>query len=253
MMQVYISKDDQHWGPYDAAQMSALVERGSFSLQDWAWVDGSGEWVPLRQIMDALRDERNVESQVLHQKVEAAKDLWRSKLTQPTPAVFREERARKGRSTRKILATTPGRASGGRLGRNVFCGALAVGLAGFVAMLALSGPEEAEVEALQDVNGLKFKVDSAQPFDGRAVSHYPSGQLKHEAEYRDGLRHGRVVSFYPDGAKESEGTMEGGVYHGNVTFYHPDGQVKSKLLYHRGSAVRRENRDEGGEVLLRSK
>ncbi len=248
IMQVFISKDDRQWGPYDAAQMGCLIERGSFSLQDWAWIEGNADWVPLHQVLYTLSNEKKAESQKLHQKVEVAKDLWRSKMTQPTPAVFREERPRNARTTRQVAAAAAG---GSALGRNIFCGALGVGLAVFVAMLALSGPKETEVKNLTHENGLMFKVDSSEPFQGKAVMRYPDGQVKNEAQYRDGLRHGEVVSFYPDGTRESEGVMKDGVYHGNVTFFHPNGHVKSQARFYRGSAVSKKNWDEEGSVLSR--
>ena len=108
IMQVFISKDERQWGPYDAAQMGCLIERGSFSLQDWAWIEGNADWVPLHQILYTLSNEKKAESQKLHQKVEVAKDLWRSKMTQPTPAVFREERPRNARTTRQVAAAAAG-------------------------------------------------------------------------------------------------------------------------------------------------
>jgi hypothetical protein len=248
-MQVYISKDGRQWGPYEASQVGSLIERGSFGLQDWAWIEGSAEWVPVRKILQTLHREKKAESQVLHSKVEAAKNQWREKLTQPTPAMFREHKALRAQGAPQM---TPAVAGGGTQGRNVFFGALGLGLAGFVTMLALSGPNEADVNALNLENGLTYKIDSNVPFEGKAVMHYSNGQRKFEAEYQDGLRHGRVVSYYSTGARESEGTMKNGVFHGKVTFYHPNGQVKSQTLYHRGNEVSLKRWDEQGAVLLRS-
>jgi hypothetical protein len=247
-MQVYISKDGRQWGPYEASQVGSLIERGSFGLQDWAWIEGSAEWVPVRKILQTLHREKKAESQVLHSKVEAAKNQWREKLPQPTPAMFREHKAPRAQGAPQM---TPAVAGGGTLGRNVFFSALGLGLAGFVTMLALSGPNEADVNALNLENGLTYKIDSNVPFEGKAVMHYSNGQRKFEAEYQDGLRHGRVVSYYSTGARESEGTMKNGVFHGKVTFYHPNGQVKSQALYHRGNEVSLKRWDEQGAVLLR--
>jgi len=225
-MQVYISKDGRQWGPYEASQVGSLIERGSFGLQDWAWIEGSAGWVPVRKILQTLHREKKAESQVLHSKVEAAKNQWREKLPQPTPAMFREHKAPRAQGAPQM---TPAVAGGGTLGRNVFF----------------------SVNALNLENGLTYKIDSNVPFEGKAVMHYSNGQRKFEAEYQDGLRHGRVVSYYSTGARESEGTMENGVFHGKVTFYHPNGQVKSQALYHRGNEVSLKRWDEQGAVLLR--
>lgn len=250
-MQVYISKDDRQWGPYEAEQLVCLVDRGSFSLNDWAWIEGSSEWVPLREIVTILQNERKAESQELHQRVEVARDYWRSQLTEPTPVEFRESRPRRPRSTRRRVAAAAGPRRG-NLGRNIFCGALALGVGAFVVMLTLSGPEEVEVNALSSQNGLMYKVSTNEPFEGKAIMRYPNGQLQYEAEYQDGLRHGRVVTFYPTGAKESDGMMDRGVYHGNVTYFHPDGTVKSQALFEHGNAMSENSGATGRENLLQT-
>ena len=46
-MQVYVSKDERQWGTYEATHVERLIECGSFALEDWAWVEGQTEWVPL--------------------------------------------------------------------------------------------------------------------------------------------------------------------------------------------------------------
>ena len=247
-MQVYILKDNRQWGPYEAGQMGDLIERGSFGSEDWAWIEGSAEWVPVREIFQTLRQAKKAESQVLHNKVEAAKNQWRSKLTQPTPAQFRESRNPTIQPTSQVEVTAAG---AGKMGRNFFFGALGLGLAGFVAMLALSGPREADIKALNLENGLTYKIDSNVPFDGKAVRLYPNGQRKFEAEYKDGLRHGTMISFFPDGARQSEGTMANGQFDGDFTNFHPNGQIKSHTIFNRGQAMRRKNWDENGNILLR--
>ena len=251
-MQVYISKDDRQWGPYDAEQLVCLIDRKSFSLSDWAWIEGNNVWVPLREIMTLLQNEQKAESQRLRQKVEAARDYWRSQLTQPTPVECREERLRRRSTRRRAPAVATAPAGRGRLGRNIFCGALVLGVGLFAAMLILGGSDEVAEDSLSTQNGLTFKASTNELFQGKAVSHYPNGQLKNEAEYKDGLRHGRVVTFYPTGTMESEGTMEQGVYHGNVTYYHPDGSVKSQALFRNGNAVSAAAPNPVREVLLKT-
>ena len=51
-MQIYISKDNRQWGPYEAKQVSFLLGKGSFTLQDWAWVEGGTEWIPVSQVLE---------------------------------------------------------------------------------------------------------------------------------------------------------------------------------------------------------
>ncbi len=82
-MQVYISKDNRQWGPYDAGQVDFLIGKGSFTLQDWAWVEGGIEWVPVSQVLEILQREEKLREEATHQEVELAKKKWQSKLTSP--------------------------------------------------------------------------------------------------------------------------------------------------------------------------
>gem|GEM_PF-5172071 len=36
-VQVYISKNDQQWGPFDLNQLERLKEEGALKATDWAW------------------------------------------------------------------------------------------------------------------------------------------------------------------------------------------------------------------------
>jgi hypothetical protein len=247
-MSIYIAKEGKNWGPYESKQVSVLVERGSFEENDWAWIEGSSEWVPVREILATLDDEKKAESQMLHQKLEVTKDRWRSKLTQPTPLVFHEERSRNARSTHKVAAAA---VNGGALGRNVFCGVLGVGLAGLIALLVLRPAAVADYNLLQTREGLAYAPDTSEPFEGKAVSHHPNGQLMFKAEYHAGRQHGELVSFFADGQKQSEGTLVDGLFHGKVIYYHSNGEVQSHYVYQNGEAISRKNWDAAGNMVNR--
>jgi hypothetical protein len=49
-MNLYISKDNQQLGPYTLDQARQLVANGTFQATDWAWHEGSADWVPLQQV-----------------------------------------------------------------------------------------------------------------------------------------------------------------------------------------------------------
>ena len=78
-MHIFISKDNRQWGPYEAKQVSFLLGKGSFALQDWAWVEGGTEWIPVSQILEVLHCEEELQEKATHQEVELAKEKWRSK------------------------------------------------------------------------------------------------------------------------------------------------------------------------------
>jgi hypothetical protein len=49
-MTLFISKDNQQLGPYTILEAQALVANGTLQPTDWAWYDGSADWVPLQQV-----------------------------------------------------------------------------------------------------------------------------------------------------------------------------------------------------------
>jgi|TARA_B100001971_G_scaffold205466_1_gene222971 hypothetical protein len=247
-MQVYISKDNRQWGPYDAKQANFLIGKGSFTLQDWAWVEGGTEWIPVSQILEMLHCEEGLQKETTHQKVELAKEKWRSKLTSPASTTNEPVLVARAVHNHPVESTSAG---GSWWKRNFFYPALGFGIAGFVIMLVLGGPDMADYNSLINEGGIAFAPDSEKPFDGKAVTLYPSGQLMYEAEYKDGRQHGTINSFFKDGAKQSEGTMENGVFHGKVIHYHPNGQMQSHYLYRKGIATSRKNWDETGKAVDR--
>ena len=83
--------------------------------------------------------------------------------------------------------------------QHFFYPALGLGIAGFVAMLVLGGPDEVEFNSLRHDNGVAFQPNSDRPFEGIAVLRHPDGSLKYEAEFRGARPHGVVTSFFSDG------------------------------------------------------
>ena len=51
-MSVYIAKEGKNWGPYESKQVSVLVERGSFADNDWAWIEGEADWMPVSELLE---------------------------------------------------------------------------------------------------------------------------------------------------------------------------------------------------------
>jgi len=51
-VQVYISKNDQQWGPFDLNQLERLKGEGALKATDWAWEQGESGWVPLAAFLE---------------------------------------------------------------------------------------------------------------------------------------------------------------------------------------------------------
>ena len=49
-MNIFISKNGQKLGPYAVEAARAMVLAGTVKANDWAWIDGATDWIPLNQI-----------------------------------------------------------------------------------------------------------------------------------------------------------------------------------------------------------
>lgn len=49
-MNIFISKNGQQLGPYTVEAARAMVLAGTIRANDWAWIDGAADWIPLNQI-----------------------------------------------------------------------------------------------------------------------------------------------------------------------------------------------------------
>ena len=244
-MQVYVSKDERQWGPYEATHVASLIECGSFALEDWAWVDGQTEWVPLARVQQTLLAEEAAKAAVVHQRVERAKGKWRRKLTTPLPSSNKPHRLAQKK-------TVPDSLQAKKTGWSGY-----VISAASMAMMALlvgwffGGNPAADYNSLILEGSVVYQADAEEPFEGTAEMRDAAGQVLYEANYRKGLLHGKFVSFYDGGAKESEGMMKEGQLHGKVAYYYPDGKKKSRYEYVKGKATSRQNWDELGKEISR--
>ena len=128
---------------------------------------------------------------------------------------------------------------------------LGLGAVGLIALLVLRPATVADYNSLQTREGLAYEPEASEPFEGKAVSHHPNGQLMFKAEYRAGRQHGELISFFADGQKQSEGMLVDGSFHGKVIYYHPNGEVQSHYVYQNGEAISRKNWDAAGNMVIR--
>ena len=262
MLNVYISKGDRQWGPYPSSQVPGLVERGSFGPEDWAWIEGGNEWVPLGSVLGMMKAEVNAEAELMHEEVERARAYWRSKLTTPVPGTRRPRKATQPIEVAceeepvAAVSSMAGVAQAAQTkshGRTIFFSLLGVGTAAFVALFIISGNQdsgpsrsitppvratlpmdETQYQELTFKGDVAYHPESNVPFEGRAVMRHHNGKLMYEANYVAGKRNGRVASYYENGQVLNEGTMVEGKLDGSFTQYHADGQMKSREAYQDG-------------------
>ena len=232
-MSIYIAKEGKNWGPYESRQVSVLVERGSFAENDWAWIEGETDWAPVSEVLEEWQTAEAACRELELQK-EAAKLAEVAAVPEKKPAP---------------TVTKPRGTSW--WSRHFFFLALGLGAAGLIALLVLRPAAVADYNLLQTREGLAYAPDASEPFEGKAVSHHPNGQLMFKAEYRAGRQHGELVSFFADGQKQGEGTLVDGLFHGKVIYYHPNGEVQSHYVYQNGEAISRKNWDAAGNMVNR--
>ena len=244
-MQVYVSKDERQWGPYEATHVASLIECGSFALEDWAWVEGQTEWVPLARVQQTLLAEEAAKAAAIHQRVEQAKGKWRRKLTTPLPSSNKSQCLAQKK-------TAPDSQQAKKTGWSWYV--ISAASAAMMAVLVgwfFWGEPAADYNSLILEGGITYQADAEEPFEGRAALRDKSGRVIYQATYQKGLPHGKFGSFYPDGAKESEGVMKEGKLHGKVVYYYPDGKKKAHYEYVKGKATSRQNWDELGKEVSR--
>ena len=218
-MSVYIAKAGKNWGPYESKQVSVLVERGSFADNDWAWIEGEADWMPVSELLEMMTTP--VEAQTVH-PVEAQTVQPVVKETAVCVAWWR------GGLFRKLS------------------------VAGLVVLLVVGwGGRETDYSSLQRRDGLAFAPGSDTPFEGRAVSYHPNGQRMYSSDFVDGEENGQIISWYVSGQKQSEAEMKDGKFHGKVTYWHANGRMMGHYTYEHGHVITRKDWDPEGHVYER--
>jgi len=50
-MQIYIFKNNEQFGPFDAAQIEEYIKTSVFAMDDFAWSEGEAEWIALSDLL----------------------------------------------------------------------------------------------------------------------------------------------------------------------------------------------------------
>ncbi len=241
-MSIYIAKEGKNWGPFESKQVSVLVERGSFAENDWAWIEGEPDWAPVSEVLKEWEAAEAAGRELEFQK-EVAKLAEEAEAHEV--AVVKEVPVEEPAPVKQKLRGTSW------WSRHFFLVAFGLGTVGLIALLVLRPSAVADYNLLQTREGLAFEPNASEPFEGKAVSHHPNGQLMFKAVYRAGKQHGEMVSFFADGQKQSVGTLVDGQFHGKVVYYHQNGEVQSHYVYQNGEAISRKNWDAAGNMVDR--
>ena len=83
-------------------------------------------------------------------------------------------------------------------------------------------------------NGLRYKVNSQEPFTGVIVSYYHDGQKEYEKEYKNGIVDGKVIEYYISGQKKYEGYLKNNVEDRKIITWYANGQKRYEKNYKNG-------------------
>ena len=109
----------------------------------------------------------------------------------------------------------------------------------FLSILIINSVHAREVYYTQLVikNGITYKSNSDNPFNGKSISYHSNSRLKESITYVDGLKNGLYETFYDNGQLKIKTAHLNGVYHGPYEEYFSDGDLKIKTTYQDGEEV----------------
>ena len=68
-MQIYIFKNNEQFGPFDAAQIEDYIKTNVFDINNLAWSEGEAEWIPLSGLLIKQSQMPDVEINVMEAKL----------------------------------------------------------------------------------------------------------------------------------------------------------------------------------------
>ena len=78
--------------------------------------------------------------------------------------------------------------------------------------------------SLQNRLGIKYQVNSKEPFSGSTFFTYKNGQIAFKGEYRNGLKDGRFEDYYANGQLKKLINYDNDVIKGNIFDFTLDGE-----------------------------
>jgi len=83
-----------------------------------------------------------------------------------------------------------------------------------------------DLDTLQDRGGLKYEINSSEPFSGSVYREYESGKKEIKGYFKNGKQDGLWSGWNEDGQKDFQGTYKDGELDGLWTDWYSNGQKK---------------------------
>jgi antitoxin component YwqK of YwqJK toxin-antitoxin module len=100
--------------------------------------------------------------------------------------------------------------------------------------LIACSPKEVSFETLQNRNNIFYEVNVREPFTGIAFTMYENGQMKKEAEFKNGLLHGNYTEWYENGQIKESRKHSKNLFDGKNEMFEKNGDKISEINYKNG-------------------
>ena len=100
----------------------------------------------------------------------------------------------------------------------------------YLVNILFSSKEIVSIDKIVIRNGLVYKINSNEPFDGISEEYYTgrNHQLGRKVNYKNGKQDGITTTWDENGQKESEGNYKNGKTDGTMTTWYENGQKESE-------------------------
>lgn len=88
-----------------------------------------------------------------------------------------------------------------------------------------------KMEKLQKRGGIAYAINEEEPYSGKVIEFYDSGQKKQEKNFENGKLHSAYVYWYPNGSYHIQGNYINNKKDGFWQYWHKNGQKEKECNY----------------------
>jgi len=113
-------------------------------------------------------------------------------------------------------------------------------------LLIVGCSKEIDIDKLQDRGGLKYEINSEEPFSGSVYKEYDSGEKEFKGYFKNGKPDGVWNGWYEDGQREFKTIWKDEKKVGLWTEWYSNGQKYQEETYKDGELISEKCWDRGG-------
>lgn len=110
-------------------------------------------------------------------------------------------------------------------------------------VIAAAVQKNADIEVIseseiEERDGIVYRIGMSEPFTGKVVSNYYSGQKMSETNFTNGKKDGKALSWYSNGVMRMDSSYRNGERDGLWTKWDEDGHIQFQRQYQNGARLR---------------